>query len=298
MSRVRIKPQTLSVFTLVVAFGCTCGLTFPAVAQPAPAADGSAAAVMPLYPLDLVVDPEGVAFVVDRYLPGVWQRKDEKLSVLYQGKTQFRTPLNAARCIALEPDGSLLVGDSATRDIYRIDRQGKAEPITQGKIGIPMDIAVKPDGTIYVADLELRMLLRIPSGTSDVEQVASVNPRGVTVDPQGRVWVISQDVEQVQIISDDGGKEVIVGERIFEFPHQIVVSAAGEAFISDGYRKAIWKISPGGEPEVLFEGEPLDNPVGLALVDGRLLIVDPRVRTVFRLNEENVPQVWFELERK
>ncbi len=254
-------------------------------------------AELPLYPLDIVVNEAGVAYVVDRNLPGVWKWEDGTLSVFFQGSKKFRTPLNAPRCLAFDTDGTLLVGDTSTMDIYRVLGPGKAVPITGGEIGTPMDIAVKADGTIYVADLLLRKLFRIPAGTKTVESVADVNPRGVCVDERQQIWVVSQNAEQLLRVADDGQIETVVDKRTFEFPHQVVVNAAGEAFVSDGYRKAIWKVVEGSPPEVVFEGAPLDNPVGIALVNDELLIVDPRARKVFKLNSQNQLEEWFELAR-
>lgn len=252
---------------------------------------------LPIYPLDIAVSQTGEAYVVDRNLPGIWLWKDGAAEVFFQASRTFRTPLNAPRSIAIDHEGNLLVGDSSTRDIYRVSAGGKAEPITDGNIGIPMDIAVKSDGTIYVADLELRMLMRIPAGTGKVEQVASVNPRGVFVDSKDQVWVVSQNPEQLQIVSDDGTTQKVVDHRVFEFPHQVVVNEAGEAFVSDGYKKAIWKVVQGQEPEILFEGAPLDNPVGIALVENQIVIVDPRAQKVFKLDSDNQPSLWFELKK-
>lgn len=271
----------------------------PAETSPSekPAASAPATGELPLYPLDLAVNNSGTAFVVDRNLPGVWQWQSEKLSILFEGSRKFRTPLNAARCLAIDPQGNLLVGDTATRDIYRFDPDGKPVPITGGKIGIPMDMAFKSDGTLYVADLELRMLLRIAPGSSEVEQVALVNPRGVFVDSKDQVWVVSQDAAQLLVVADDGQIEQIVSERIFDFPHQVVVNAAGEAFVSDGYKAAIWKVVRGSAPEMIVSGEPLVNPVGLALVEDRVVVVDPTTRSVWRLGADQKLELWFKIER-
>ena len=132
---------------------------------------------------------------------------------------------------------------------------------------------------------------------AEVIQVAAVNPRGLFVDSKDQVWVVSQDHQQLQIISDDGKSDVIVDHRIFEFPHQVVVNAAGEAFVTDGYQKSIWKVVRGRPPQVLVSGDPLVNPVGLALVEDRLVVVDPRAQTVFRLSEDNKLEPWFEIRK-
>lgn len=252
-------------------------------------------ASMPVYPLDSVVNKQGIAFTVDRNLPGIWRWQDGKLSVFIKGSKKFREPLNAIRCIALDHEGKLLVGDTSTRDVYRISDDGKATPITGGEIGTPMDIAVKSDGTIYVADLELRKLMRIPAGSSKVEQVADVNPRGVFVDSENKLWVVSQNEQQLLIVSDSGETETVVAKRIFEFPHQVVVNSKGEAFVSDGYKKAIWKVVRGQEPVILIQGSPLDNPVGLELFEDQVIVTDPRAAKVMKLTPENKLELWYEV---
>ncbi|MEM8733287.1 MAG: NHL repeat-containing protein [Planctomycetota bacterium] len=238
---------------------------------------------LPLYPLDLAVAGDGTVYVVDLNLHGVWRWKDGELSVLFEGSPQYRTPLNAPRCIAIDVDGSVLVGDSATREIYRFDKDGKPQPITNGKIGVPMDLAVAKDGTIYVADLELRRLFRIPPGTGDVEEVAKNNPRGVSVDAKGQIWVVSQDKEQLQVLGSDGSADAVVSTREFQFPHQVAVLDDGTALVTDGYAKALWRVKPDGKPEKVLEGKPLDNPVGITRAGDDLMLVDPRVRKVFRI---------------
>ena len=249
------------------------------------------------YPLDTVVNKEGDAFVVDRNLPGLWRRHGEQVEVFLRGSKRFREPLYAARCVALDKDGKLLVGDSSTREIYRIDDQNKPQPLTGGAIGIPMDIAVRADGTLMVADVETRSLLRVSADGKEVKAVAQVNPRGVFVDNKDQVWVVSQDAKQLQIVDDAGKSKVIVDKRVFEFPHQVVVNSQGQAFVSDGYKKAIWRVVEGSAPELVVSGAPLDNPVGLALVDDQVVVTDPRARQVFRLKDDKC-EPWFEIPAK
>ncbi|GIX00638.1 MAG: lipoprotein [Pirellulaceae bacterium] len=252
---------------------------------------------LPVYPLDAAVAPDGTVYVVDRNLPGVWQWKAGELTVFFQGSPKYRTPLNAPRCVTVTPEGLVLVGDSATREVYRLPEPNKAEPITGGKIGIPMDLALASDGSLYVADLELRTLYKIPAGQSAPEMIAQVNPRGVFVDDQDRVWVVSQNAEQLIIVSDDGKIQPVVKTRVFDFPHQVYVDDAGVAYVTDGYKKAVWKVSADGKPELLFSGPPLDNPVGLtATEDGQLVVVDPRAQAVFKFAPGEKPTVWFKIE--
>lgn len=248
-----------------------------------------------VYPLDAVVTPSGDVVVVDRNLPGLRLYKNDQLVVLVQGSKRYREPLNAPRSIALDNDGKILVSDSATREIYRLDDSGQPQPLTGGAIGTPMDIAVRKDGSIMVADVETRTLMRVSADGKEVKTVAKVNPRGVFVDKSDRVWVVSQDPQQLQIVSDDGKSQVIVDKRTFDFPHQVVVNAAGEAFVSDGYKKAIWKVVEGKAPEVVVSGAPLDNPVGLALSGDEIIVTDPRAAKVFRLKDGKL-EPWFAIQ--
>lgn len=247
------------------------------------------------YPLDSVASADGTLFIVDRNLPGVWRKTGDGLSVFVQGSKKFREPLNAPRCLALTADGVLIVGDSATRDLYRINAEGKPEAITGGKIGIPMDIAIAADGTMYVADLETRTVLKIAPNSNTPELFVKLNPRGLCLDTVGNLWVITQDNEQLVKVSPDAKTEVIVSTRQFDFPHQVVVNTAGEAFVTDGYGKAIWKVASGQAPQKVFQGEPLVNPVGISLMGNEWIVTDPRAAKVFKFDSGNQPSVLVEV---
>ena len=76
---------------------------------------------------------------------------------------------SAAFCsLAIDRDGKVLAGDSATREVYRFDQPGKPTPLIKGAqagIGIPMALAVDSKGNIFVADLETHWIWKLaPSG--------------------------------------------------------------------------------------------------------------------------------------
>ncbi|MDB5385414.1 MAG: vgb, partial [Planctomycetaceae bacterium] len=60
------------------------------------------------YPLDIAVDAQGTIYVADRNLPGIWQIKDGKRELYFEGSKKFRTPLNAVRCLIVDGKGQLL----------------------------------------------------------------------------------------------------------------------------------------------------------------------------------------------
>lgn len=238
------------------------------------------------YPLALAVGPDATVYVADRDLPGVWKYDGKDWSVLFRGSKKFRTPLNAVRCLAIDSDGKLLAGDSATREIYRFDASGQPQPLTKGNVGIPMAIAVAADGTIYASDLEIQRIVRIPAAGGEPEPIIELAAvRGLALDGAGRLIAVCHGKDAILSYSPDGKESsVLVSGQPFQFSHHVVVNPMGTLYVADGYAKTIWKVAPKSAPESLVSGDPLQNPVGLALRNGELLVADPRVKAVLRLS--------------
>lgn len=240
------------------------------------------------YPIAVAVAPDGAALIVDLNLPGVWRQAAEggAPELLVRGSERLRQPLNRPRSIAVLEDGQILVGDSATREIYAIaaDGSGDPKPLTDGFIGIPMSLSVGSDGNLYVADLETRFVYRLPTAGGQPEVFAKVSARGLHHAADGTLWAVTPDRQPLVKINDEGQAEPVVDERAFQFPHNVVVDEEGNAYVTDGYAKAVWKIGSNGQPEKLVEGEPLVNPVGLAIRNGKLLIADPHAKQLFELD--------------
>jgi len=250
-----------------------------------------------VYPLDGVVDKTGAVWIVDRNKPGVWLYQAEQVKLEVQGSNTFRKPLNAVRCLAISPTGELALGDPATREVYRKDSTGEWKGTLNGVVGIPMDLAFLSDGTLLIADLERRVLWKQSSPGVQPEVMAKVNPRGVYVDHADRIWVVSQDEQQLLRLSKEGQVEPVVTKRTFDFPHQVVVNTKDQIWVSDGYRKGIWSWKLGEEPKLVVSGDPLKNPVGLFLVDDQPAIVDPHAQAVFKLTDSGLVK-WFAIANK
>ena len=236
------------------------------------------------YPLAVVAGPDNSLYVADRNLPGIWKIQGGTAAIYFQGSKKFRTPLNAVRCLAIDSNGKLLAGDSSTREVYRFDTPETPIPMTKGGIGIPTAIAIDSKGNLFVADLELHCVFQVPAaGGAATEFVKVPAPRGIAVDDQDRVWVVSHSKEPVVRFATDKTKEVIVSDTVFQFAHQIVVDAKYDCYITDGYAKSVWKVPVNGKPEKFFSGEPLKNPVGLWMQSERLLIADPHQKMIYSL---------------
>ena len=230
------------------------------------------------YPLAVAAADNGPIYVADRNLPGVWKIADGKLTLFFQASKKFRTPLNAVRCLAVDAQGRLYAGDSATREVYRFNGQGQPEPLAQGGVGIAMAIAFDNEGNLVVADLEPPgRIVRIPSAGGEPVEIAQIQaPRGVAVDDAGRIWVVTHGKDrQIVRILTDGKVETVVSGRPFQFPQSITLDAQGNAYIADGYAKAIWKVPVDGKPAKLFKAGPLSHPDCVSLQGDRLLVVDP-----------------------
>jgi sugar lactone lactonase YvrE len=244
------------------------------------------------YPLDVAVDDHGTVYIADLDLPGVWRFAEGKLNLYFQGQKKFRTPLNRVRCLAIDREGKLLAGDSATREVYRLEGMAAPVPLTKGGVGIPMCLAVAADGTIYASDLEIHRIVRFPAAGGDVEIVAEVPAvRGMAFDKEGRLWVASHGPDAVLRFSTDfQTRETVVSGRPFQFSHHLAFAGNGVPYVADGYAKTIWKLA-GAEPQIVHQGEPFKNPVGLAWSERfGLLVADPHQKAVFRLSADGKPE--------
>ena len=261
------------------------------------------------YPLAVASTPEGTLYIVDLNLPGVWKASDGKLELFFQASKKFRTPLNRPRCITLSAEGKPIVGDTPTREIYRFDEARHAIGVTggavgkpdgsseapkpddekpyHGDIGMPMAIVDDGKGNLFVSDLELHWIFKVPAKGGKAEKFAEVPaPRGMTIDGDGNLWVISAGPDQLVRVSPEGKVEPVVKGRPFSFPHDVVLDTQGIAYVSDGYSKAIWKVDASGKAEKWISGAPLVNPVGLEWRGDKLLIVDSRATAIFEADAE------------
>jgi sugar lactone lactonase YvrE len=258
-------------------------------------ASGSVAAAELKYPISVAAAADGTIYVADNSFDfhAIWKIRDGQLEVFFEASRKFRTPLNAVRCVAVDAKGRLIAGDSATREVYRFNEGNKPEPLTSGSIGIPMAVAFNSSGDLLVCNLELHQIVRVPEAGGKPEVVAELMaPRGIAVDSQDRAWVVMHGKDrQVARIGADGKVETIVEGRPFQFPHTIALDAEQNAYIADGYGKAIWKVAPGGKPEKWTTSDTLINPVGVCWHNDRLLIADPRARGIFASGDGKLTRI-------
>ena len=250
------------------------------------AVSSAATAAEPQYLLGIAVDSSQNIYLADRELPGVWKLADARLTLLFEGSKKFRTPLNAVRCLAIDHQGKLLAGDSATRDVYRFGDDNQPQPLTKGEIGIPVSIAVNKAGDIFVADLEIHRIWKVPAAGGQPVEFAQVQaPRALAMDAEDRLWIVSHGKDQLLRAGADGKLETVVSGRPMEFPSAVAIDAVGVPYVCDTYAKAVWKVTA-GKPAKWLSGEPLVSPVGMTWLGPDLVIADPRAKAVIRVNPE------------
>lgn len=242
-----------------------------------------------VYPVSAALAEDGTLYVADPQFHGIWKIKDGTLTPFFAGTAQFGTPMNAVRSVAIDHQGRLLAGDSATREIYRFDESGVPVPLTQGGVGVPSAIAVRKNGEILVADQEVMYIWKIPAeGGTPVKLAEVAGVVGLSLDDDDQLWVTSRSKNALRRVSPEGSVEIVIAERQMQFPQQIAVDGSKTAYVADNYAKAVWKIVPGQPPQQLAAGAPLINPVGVALDGNRVLVIDPRARAVFEVSAAGV----------
>ncbi|HEV3006416.1 MAG TPA: NHL repeat-containing protein, partial [Pirellulales bacterium] len=191
-----------------------------------------------VYPQGIAVRGDGEIFVADLETHGIWKIEGGSLTSYFQGTKQFRTPFNRPRALAVDAKGRLLAGCSATREVYRFDSDNQPQPLTSGAVGNPMGIVVNQAGDILVSDQELQRIWKVPASGGAAETYVEVPaPRGICIDGEERLWVVSgrEDKGSLVRVSADKQIEVIVSGREFKFPLNVAVDGDGAAFVSDGY---------------------------------------------------------------
>jgi sugar lactone lactonase YvrE len=247
------------------------------------------AAAQLVYPQGIAVRGESEIFVADLELHGIWKIEGGSCTTYFQGTKQFRTPFNRPRAVAVDAQANLLAGCSATREVYRFDSDNQPVPLTSGGVGNPMGIAVNKAGEILVSDQELHRIWKVPAAGGTAETFVEVpGPRGICIDGEDRLWVVSgrEDKGSLVRVSPDKEIEIIVSGREFKFPLNVAVDGEGAAYVSDNYAATVWKIEPGGKPAAWAKGEPLKSPTGLAWQGKSLLVTDPLAKAVFRIDAE------------
>jgi sugar lactone lactonase YvrE len=296
LSLIGINSYTLSSFTnvsircvhLAIAAWLLTTLAFAQDEEPKQSADADTAPAEVQYPRAVAVDGDRL-LVVDLDLPGIWQVTGETRELWVRGTKLLRKPLNRPWCVSPHPAGGILVGDSATREVYAIAaKDAQPQALTDGHIGIPMALAVAADKkTIYVGDAEKRAVFRIPIEGGSPELVVRVNARALSFDPEGNLWAVTpDDAAVVRIDVKANQAETVIDGRPYEFPNGLTW-AGDRGYVTDTYGKSIWTFTADGKTEKWLESDELRKPLGIAANEQSVFVADADRKQVLEINRES-----------
>lgn len=240
------------------------------------------------YPVDVAVSADGEIFVADIEAASLLKWAGTGFEVVAAGEGLPRTPLFGIRHIA--PDdtggaGGIVASDPATMALYRLSAEGAIEKIPDDdRFVTPWGVAVLPGGEILAADRVTRRLRRVGPDAA-VEDVLDITaPRAILAEPDGALHILT-DRNLLRV--ENGAAEPLIQSPPFEFPHDFARAADGSFFVTDGYARCVWRVSPEGRVSVLTEGEPLRSPQGIAAdAGGELLVADAQVPAIFRISPD------------
>ena len=233
--------------------------------------------------------------------------------------------LNAARGVALAPDGTIYVADTGNSRILQLDPRGRLlkswgsrtpdgqVPPGAGTFIEPWGLAVDSQGNVYVADTWNHRIQKFDAtGTFEKEwgSFGQLNegpnymwgPRGITVGPDNRVYVTDTGNKRVVVFDANGkflqefGRE---GEGRLDEPVGIAVGGNGQIYVADTWNARVVVFSPDGSLLTQWAvqgwaGDSLDNKPYIAVDrENRVYVTDPERYRVIVFSDSGVPLAAF-----
>jgi uncharacterized protein (TIGR03663 family) len=229
--------------------------------------------------------------------------------------------LNAARGIALAPDGSIFVADTGNSRVVRFDSSGNVLttwgsrspdgqlPAAPGTFIEPWGIAVDSQGKVYVADTWNHRIQKFDAAGKFEQEWGSLGepgqgssylwgPRGIAIGTDNRVYVTDTGNKRVVVFDSRGnflqefGKGE--GERLDE-PVGIAIGDDGLVYVADTWNLRVAVFSAEGKltnswPVEGWTGDSLDNKPYIAVdAQDRVYITDPERYRVIVFSSKGVP---------
>lgn len=256
----------------------------------------------------------------------------------YQGDggPAAKATFNGMHNVAVTPSGDIYIADSWNHCIRKIDAEsgiistfagtgeagfsGDDGPADKAKFDFIMCISLNASNdALYVADLKNRRIRKIDLKTNLVDTVAGngekgvpkdgadatksplVDPRAVTVDSHGVVYILERGGHALRAVTPNGKIQTVAGtgkngyrdgpalEAQFGSPKHVCVDDNDNVYIADDLNKAIRKYNPRTETVTTVVGRghgtpavELLHPHGVCFDQGALHVVDTGNDRIFR----------------
>ncbi len=249
--------------------------------------------------------------------------------------------------LRFDREGRLAIADTGNHAIRRYDPRkktivtvagtgtagyaGDGGPATQATFREPISLQFAPSGDLFVADIGNNVLRRIDAKTGLITTWAGTgqpgptpdgaalhgtplrDPRSLDFDPQGRLWLVTREGNQVLRFDPEAGlirhlagtgksgfnqNPVPALEAVLSGPKGISIAMDGSVYLADTENNAILRYTPGngmigrvagtGEKGSAFATDPLktqlNRPHGVfADADGSLFISDSENHRILHL---------------
>lgn len=187
--------------------------------------------------------------------------------------------------VTLDGDGNVYACDMGKAEVVRVSQRGSVTSFSTGTADRPLRVpnfaAFADDGSLFVTDSgEWRgddgLVFRVaPDGETHVWSEAAVGfPNGCCLTADGDALLIVETTKSriVRIgIRDDGsaGQLGVAVELPGSLPDGIALASDGTMFVGCWRPDRVWRIPPGGDPEVLADdpdGVTFNQPANVAFV--------------------------------
>ncbi|MEB2360009.1 MAG: hypothetical protein HUU41_09780 [Bryobacteraceae bacterium] len=239
------------------------------------------------------------------------------------GGPALEARLTGPSALAIDPDRNIYIADRMNNRLRKIDSsgvittiagtgerayKGNGGPAELSALSLPSGLCLDSAGMLFVSDTDNHVIraidkagvIRTVAGGGEPgfagDQGSATNalltsPRGLAVDPLGRLLIADSGNHRIRRIGEDGRITTIAGTGIAGFsgdggaaaeaqltaPAAIAVDSTGAVFVADTGNHRIRRIAPNGIIETLINGEvaDLNLPTAIAIgPEGRLWIAD------------------------